>query len=201
MDQLTADAMHRRLDHLKREGRRVKRVGLVVVALAVPSLPHVAGGEATQQPAAGGGDLPGAAGADTFATGSGGSRREHLAEIGKRTRFKKGRSGNPGGRPRALSITALVRAELAKPTVAGSTVTKAQVIAQKIVNMAESGSPIFTRMIWEYMDGKPDQKLELEILDAARAAATARGLDPDNVVRLFEAARARRAGSNGRPRP
>ena len=42
MDELTAEAMQRRLDHLERENRRVKRIALVAAALTLVSLLHLA---------------------------------------------------------------------------------------------------------------------------------------------------------------
>jgi len=50
--------------------------------------------------------------------------------------FKKGQRGNPSGRPSGLSITALVRAELQKPSEDDPSVTKGQQVALQILALA-----------------------------------------------------------------
>jgi hypothetical protein len=91
--------------------------------------------------------------------------------------FPKGRSGNPGGRPKGLSITAAVRRELAEVadllvarTVMGEgdverwqaeALTKADVVAARVVAMALDGDLDAIKLVWSYVDGKPTQGLDV----------------------------------------
>ena len=68
--------------------------------------------------------------------------------------FKEGISGNPNGRPpKGYSIT-----EAFKAMLASEPETKAQIV-QSIKDKALKGDPTATKMIWEYMDGKPKQPI------------------------------------------
>jgi hypothetical protein len=77
------------------------------------------------------------------------------------TRFRKGQSGNPGARS-TFSLTRLVRAELQKPAEKGSGVTRGEVVASKVVDLAVAGKEAFVKMVWEYIDGKPMQPVDWE---------------------------------------
>ena len=69
-------------------------------------------------------------------------------------RFPKGRSGNPGGRPKGLSITGALRVELEKPVAAGSPVTKGEMIARTLVDMALAGDLAAIREVLDRTEGK-----------------------------------------------
>lgn len=84
----------------------------------------------------------------------------NIREAGKETRFKRGQSGNPGGRPAGASLTALVRAELSKPCVEGSSVTKREMLAGMIVDRAIAGDDAMIVKVWAYEDGNPVSKNE-----------------------------------------
>jgi hypothetical protein len=65
--------------------------------------------------------------------------------------FRPGRSGNPAGRPKGQSITALLRAELDKDD-------NAQALAEMIVRKALSGDIHFCKLILDRTEGKvPDR--------------------------------------------
>jgi hypothetical protein len=65
--------------------------------------------------------------------------------------FRPGRSGNPAGRPKGQSITALLRAVLDKDD-------NAQALAEMIVAKALSGDIRFCRLIFDRTEGKvPDR--------------------------------------------
>jgi hypothetical protein len=65
--------------------------------------------------------------------------------------FRPGRSGNPAGRPKGQSLTALLRAELDKND-------NAQALAEMIVARALSGDIHFCKLILDRTEGKvPDR--------------------------------------------
>ena len=67
--------------------------------------------------------------------------------------FRPGRSGNPGGRPKGQSLTALLRAQLDKGN-------NAQALAKMIVDKALSGDIQFCKLIFERMEGKVPDRVE-----------------------------------------
>jgi len=67
--------------------------------------------------------------------------------------FRPGRSGNPAGRPKGQSLTALLRAQLDKGN-------NAQALAKMIVDKALSGDYQFCKLILERMEGKVPDRVE-----------------------------------------
>lgn len=80
------------------------------------------------------------------------------------TRFKPGQSGNPGGRPKGVSLTALLREAMEQPD--GETT-----VAQELVNMAireaKAGNFQFFKEVLDRVDGKVIDKVEID--DARKA--------------------------------
>lgn len=87
-----------------------------------------------------------------------------------KSRWKKGQSGNPKGRPpKELCLTSLVKAELELQAEQGgqllrnkdgSPKTWAQILATAIVRQAARGNATALAQLWERLDGKIPQALE-----------------------------------------
>lgn len=76
-----------------------------------------------------------------------------------------------------MSLTRLVRQEMQKPTVPGSGVTKGQVVAEKIVNLAQAGDKVLIPVVWRYMDGDPKAAADLTLRELVEQLADRMGLD------------------------
>lgn len=119
-------------------------------------------------------------------TGTGRPRgNPNIREVSKATQFKPGQSGNPGGMRPRLSLTRLVRDELQKPTVPGSKITKAEMVAERIVNLAQAGHVVFTPLVWRYVDGEPRDTAEKAIRELAEKLAPKLGLDAATLADEF----------------
>lgn len=110
--------------------------------------------------------------------------------------FQPGQSGNPTGRPKRKPVTEALLAELAKPHGRNGA-TKLEAMVTRLVKTVISGKPReaveAAKLIMTYTDGLPVQMVEVDVYDAARRLAEERGLDPEKVVSLFDAIKARRA--------
>ena len=102
--------------------------------------------------------------------------------------FPKGRSGNPGGRPKGTSITAALRAELDRPCADDPAVTKAERIAAVLVDLALGGDLPAIREVLDRTEGKavarqetgePGAFEELAGKSVEELRAMLRGLGPD----------------------
>jgi Family of unknown function (DUF5681) len=69
--------------------------------------------------------------------------------------FKKGQSGNPGGRVRDRAFTDMLRVALNEKDSKG--VKKLRVIADKLVASAMAGNPFAVQQIADRLEGKPTQ--------------------------------------------
>jgi hypothetical protein len=76
--------------------------------------------------------------------------------------FPKGTSGNPGGRPKD-GLLAKIRAELDRPSGVvedGVPHTRADVIANILVTLAEDGDLDAIKLVLAYTEGRPVQAVE-----------------------------------------
>ena len=81
--------------------------------------------------------------------------------------FKKGQSGNPKGRPKKeKTLTSMIAKELEKVDVKtsnGKTISRKEAIARVVTNLAVKGDFKALKMVFEYMDGKPEQRQEIDV--------------------------------------
>lgn len=74
--------------------------------------------------------------------------------------FKKGRSGNPKGRPKkGKALTDVLRRVLAEPVTDGK--TKAEELADTLWKMAKAGDLDAVKYIYDRLDGKPTETQEV----------------------------------------
>jgi hypothetical protein len=79
------------------------------------------------------------------------------------SQFKPGQSGNPGGRPKKVSLTALLREALARE-VEGRTV--GEKLVEVMVQNALKGDFRFCRDLMDRIDGKPHQSVSVTTNEA-----------------------------------
>lgn len=71
-------------------------------------------------------------------------------------RFVKGQSGNPTGKSKTKWLTDALRMELAQNP------EKARNIAVKVIEMAEDGDLEATKIIFDRLEGRPTQQIEVD---------------------------------------
>jgi len=78
-------------------------------------------------------------------------------------RYIKGCSGNPAGKPKGtISITTKIR-QMLQEMAEGEKITKLEALVKKIYSMAmENNNEQMIKMIWNYIDGMPKQKIDLD---------------------------------------
>lgn len=112
----------------------------------------------------------------------------NISQIGVETRFQRGKSGNPGGRPkRGFSLLRLLRKELESPCVDGSPLTRGEMVAKRFVDMAEAGSIKHAALLIQYIDGPPSAAMEQAIVEMAEELGRRYKIDPEELLRSFEA--------------
>lgn len=111
--------------------------------------------------------------------------------------FKPGQSGNPLGRPKRKPVTEAILAEMAKQHGRQGK-TKLQAMVASMVSLVISGRSKEAveafKLLAAYTDGLPVQTVEIDVFDAARREAEARGLDPEKVVSILQGLQGRRVG-------
>ena len=113
--------------------------------------------------------------------------KEPEVERNDKGQFIKGQSGNVKGKPVGagigFSITRLVKEELLKIPDKAEGETYASLLIKKILIKAiNDGDSSMIGKIWEYMDGKPKQSIELEGFDAL-------GEQKESLLKLLEIVR------------
>ena len=74
--------------------------------------------------------------------------------------FKKGKSGNPKGRPSAgMSLTQLMKEHLEK-IPEGSKISYKEAFISKVFARAYEGNDTYVKLVWNYVEGMPKQALE-----------------------------------------
>lgn len=110
-------------------------------------------------------------------------RGAHLPEVNKPYRFVKGQSGNPGGRPKRTPLTDELRKLLGARAIKGNAeYTNAYMIAHSMIERAQAGDVAAARLVWEYVEGKAVQPIELDIGALVERLARERGLTPDEAI-------------------
>ena len=87
-------------------------------------------------------------------------KTDENGERDEKGRFTQGNLGGPG-RPKGLSITALVKAELDKAPE-GDESTYAELLIRELLKKAiQEGDHPTQKMIWNYIDGLPQANLDV----------------------------------------
>ncbi|HYE21210.1 MAG TPA: DUF5681 domain-containing protein [Tepidisphaeraceae bacterium] len=76
--------------------------------------------------------------------------------------FPKGKSGNPGGRPKGESLTATLRRVLEEVDPKHPDATMGERLVRMVVKHAKRGNAAIIKEIIERVDGKIPDKLEVE---------------------------------------
>jgi hypothetical protein len=114
--------------------------------------------------------------------------------------YKPGQSGNPGGRPKGRSLTAIVRELLESNTIAGRPIPQgravAEVLADVIVKEALKGKFTFAKEVWDRTEGKlPDR---VDLTSNGKTVGTLSRLDEHDLDSL-ESIAEKLAGGSGQP--
>ncbi|HXG84822.1 MAG TPA: DUF5681 domain-containing protein [Pyrinomonadaceae bacterium] len=78
-------------------------------------------------------------------------------------RFKKGETGNPNGRPKLTRLTDALREQLAETNPDAPEETQAEQIARALISEAKTGNVQAIREIADRTEGKPMQKVDLDL--------------------------------------
>lgn len=86
-------------------------------------------------------------------------------KVHKPWQFKPGQSGNPAGKaPGTKNLTSRIREGLARlgaKDAQGNPLPVEEALAQKIIKMALDGDRKMIELVWNYLDGKPPQNIDL----------------------------------------
>lgn len=97
--------------------------------------------------------------------------------------WKPGQSGNPKGRPSRKPLTDQIRHALFRPLGPRDKRTLREAIKDRLVTIILKSDDKHAlkaiEMIWQYMEGKPEQKLELQFEDTLQTVANQTGAPVD----------------------
>jgi Family of unknown function (DUF5681) len=82
-------------------------------------------------------------------------------EKGNQVGFKPGVSGNPGGRPKSRALSEELRARLQQQYPGRGETTYGRLVAEKLVDLAIDGEIAAIREIFDRIEGKPRQAIDL----------------------------------------
>ena len=101
----------------------------------------------------------------------------------KETQWKPGQSGNPKGRPKSITLSEALRAQLGQVMPGEDEKTYAEKIALVLCEEATKGNVGAAKEIADRTEGKPRQTLDVDmsVMDW-RALAHAHGLDTQDVI-------------------
>jgi hypothetical protein len=98
-------------------------------------------------------------------------------------RFPKGQTGNPNGRPKLTKLTEALREQLAEEMPGAPERTVAEAIARALIKEAMKGNVQAAREIADRTEGKPTQKLDLDLqINDWRTEAEKFGLTQNDVI-------------------
>jgi len=81
--------------------------------------------------------------------------------------FKKGQSGNPNGRPKkGTALTDILSLNLDKADKSGKLLREA--IAEKLIDAALNGDIIALKYVFDRLDGKPKESVELSGIETSK---------------------------------
>src|SRR5215472_1558869 len=84
-------------------------------------------------------------------------------DVGRSTQFKKGQSGNPGGRPKSSGVSQAARALFAKPVPNDPQGrTYAEALVQMLADKALSGDIRAAQELTDRAEGRAPQSVEIE---------------------------------------
>lgn len=77
--------------------------------------------------------------------------------------WKPGQSGNPNGRPKkghtlTDAMRELLEAKRQDPSKAGRSVQAKKLFVESVYHRAVNGDPTAMKLLWNYVDGMPEQK-------------------------------------------
>jgi hypothetical protein len=99
-------------------------------------------------------------------------------------RFPKGETGNPNGRPKLTKLTEALREQLAEEMPNAPERTVAEAIARALIKEAVSGNVQAIREIGDRTEGKPMQKVDLDVqVKDWRTEAQKYGVTEQDVIR------------------
>jgi len=76
--------------------------------------------------------------------------------------FTKGQSGNPQGRPKkGETLTDLLREKIEATKTAKEKQTRKELIIERLITLAEGGDLAAVRYVFDRIDGRPKESIEL----------------------------------------